>query len=783
MEDLRCRYCPRDFIKKDHVARHERIHTRERPFSCPTCLASFARKDVLKRHERSHSRNGSHYTKSRSVVSDAVESSTSRPPEKPPTPQQSGVNSTMESLIEMATDFTPVLDGSFAGLSDLGLEPRWMDHQTGLEAHLGTWSTPSSLPSFSGSSSLPLRDAEDDLGTVHSGSFDICSENQPAHSDQASLYLGFPLSAGKIGCQQGEKDRRSRLVVAIHEAHVTNWCMDDFKMSIDIFQQTEAEYPDNGSTLHVHKQLTTPMIFEHGLTPNPRFMKMCYNLYVEIVWPRFPVIHLPSLAPSCENNQLLFFAICVVGSVFTGSKDALDFGVNLGHRVGFLIMSKWKSIMSRNSSSTNQTILILVQMHLELHSLLSGNSELLALSMTHHGALILWARRASILRDLNRVRPHHNGQAIPREISQSESYSFWRTWIDEEMKLRIAHMLAIIDSELCAISNQPPSLKRNPDRAQPLASNALFAAQTAEEWRVVLHSQNLNAEAENFALGRLPSMAKDHWLEIVLAIQSVANEMALRRDELHENGTETLLGEEDTFLGRLVERLPLMLADLSASRRDVIIASILNDSLDGLSEQFIEVNILWHSTLISLLIDPDAIERYHGRDGAEIAYATHVTLPPAVVVRLVLHCLIIRSLVQQYALNTRHVPVFVARCVLSAAMVFNWYRDHKGDLFSDKSAAGLCDVSDEPFVRPATLRFEDWASELGASDPFIILIQEQSSRKKLQSMLDSDDVISCMARTLKRLNGIDGIRNNFVICLDILASNEMDLDISKDEAE
>ncbi|KAB5540295.1 hypothetical protein GE09DRAFT_1245326 [Coniochaeta sp. 2T2.1] len=45
-----CEFCGRTFARNEHLIRHQRIHTGERPFHCPHCKAGFQRPDVLAKH-------------------------------------------------------------------------------------------------------------------------------------------------------------------------------------------------------------------------------------------------------------------------------------------------------------------------------------------------------------------------------------------------------------------------------------------------------------------------------------------------------------------------------------------------------------------------------------------------------------------------------------------------------------------------------------------------------------------------------------------------------------
>ncbi|GLA60317.1 hypothetical protein AtubIFM54640_000766 [Aspergillus tubingensis] len=50
----KCTICDRRFKKTEHFKRHERSHTKEKPYECSVCHKRFSRSDVLSRHARGH---------------------------------------------------------------------------------------------------------------------------------------------------------------------------------------------------------------------------------------------------------------------------------------------------------------------------------------------------------------------------------------------------------------------------------------------------------------------------------------------------------------------------------------------------------------------------------------------------------------------------------------------------------------------------------------------------------------------------------------------------------
>jgi uncharacterized Zn-finger protein len=55
---FQCSFCPRSFVHRASLKKHQRRHLGERPYQCHPCRKSYGLLSVLKKHQKAHERKG-----------------------------------------------------------------------------------------------------------------------------------------------------------------------------------------------------------------------------------------------------------------------------------------------------------------------------------------------------------------------------------------------------------------------------------------------------------------------------------------------------------------------------------------------------------------------------------------------------------------------------------------------------------------------------------------------------------------------------------------------------
>ncbi|QRW03949.1 uricase [Ceratobasidium sp. AG-Ba] len=95
--DHACPVCQATFTRPQHVARHMRSHTGDRPYKCSICTDSFGRSDLLKRHEKKMHSNGQGTSTPNGSGQNKFDSQFSKALKRPHYPYQNSSNTTSAS--------------------------------------------------------------------------------------------------------------------------------------------------------------------------------------------------------------------------------------------------------------------------------------------------------------------------------------------------------------------------------------------------------------------------------------------------------------------------------------------------------------------------------------------------------------------------------------------------------------------------------------------------------------------------------------------------------------
>ncbi|KAL3477026.1 hypothetical protein BJX99DRAFT_134280 [Aspergillus californicus] len=570
----RCPWCQKTFRKRAHLARHVTSHTREKPFTCETCQKSFSRHDSLLRHTRLHLTTGNVVATAPSgsnavLGSQLVPMSASPPDGNPNEHEQHCIEPSLDLGHSSGSNLTSV---EYASSYSNSLAPEHRRLSTGAWVELAH-----PPPASPNSSAIPASDALNLNAllirqiTDATNGMGVPPLFLPPTGGQVPDKLNTPsASLPRLAHQcwfTSQRPSRTERQDAVEDAEMITSCTHLNDTHRIVLHETLYQCPP-----------------ELAL-PSTEFLNICISRYFSQFHPVFPLLHLPTFRPSTENT-LVLLAICCIGSLFQGHRQAVRQGQLISEQLNKAVLNSWIS----SGRQTEYQALYITQAAVlgQTYALLSGRPKDLAVLSSFHGTVLAWSRQEKYMEGEVSI-PEPN----PQDLEKS-----WATWVRREQEQRIAATLHIHDFEMARLFVSEPTLHQHPFSLPWLAPADVWDAPSAGDW-----SQLVNRHLE-LSMGLQECGGGGSTGEPRLAWEQLA-----RRD--HFNVGIKLM----QIAAVVIEDNRLGSSPQTAGFLEESLLSMCRERLAFRGPDHFRLRPLWHSVFIVLAADICKLERAAGKDG------------------------------------------------------------------------------------------------------------------------------------------------------------------------
>ncbi|KAJ4864345.1 fungal specific transcription factor domain-containing protein [Trichoderma breve] len=489
-----CPYCQRSFSRLEHLQRHIRSHTNDKPFSCEICSRSFGRNDLVIRHkrlvhatqshqEREQYETGGHprHISSESVLIPDGNTRTSAS-NQPLAPWTNGTyatpNSALEETLNEPASLPLMIQGGdpmqdFATfLESIGLSEQW--ESEGLPS-IEQWIFPTD------SAVAPQAGLKDAVANE----FDSEDHSLQSHAAEEALFSNFGSRLPSLQPDGSEAENRlqsSADTIRLHSIHnISESQYRSFLNTIDGFHR----------------------VLPKGFTPPSKYaLSRFLHGFIDGLNEHLPFIHSPTLhIESC--NPALVLAIAACGSQYRFETSQ---GVHLFHAARAIVSETMKQKgygiqagYTTNSAQCNspaptflsnfpagaagednldETVEIIQTLLLLIIYATWGNNGTIAQELG-----FLDNTLASLVRAHGLVEP-----AQSFDLMDGSNDVNWHTWVSRELNRRTKFIAYCFLNLHCLMYNTPPLLLNADLGLDMPCSNALWSAQDANEWRLAYES-------------------------------------------------------------------------------------------------------------------------------------------------------------------------------------------------------------------------------------------------------------------------------------------------------
>ncbi|CAG8261223.1 unnamed protein product [Penicillium salamii] len=573
----KCSVCSRVFKKTEHYKRHERSHTKERPYECNVCHKRFSRSDVLSRHARGHKQT--HTTagpsegpylqpsvvasspvpgaNNASVVTGApcLPASSTTPRE---TPLATGLPSSLDYLANISANH---------GRSETETNTMAIDE---LQPYYG-WNevTPAGHPPRAGLAFDPVpKDMlqmwlEPRTDTASNNSLDLIHDNQlPLISDNLILTpdpnrrsVDNKPDSDNIPNERFFKVQRCWLAPPSTGRLINSLWRDSAMSSVDnIFSVQSLHFADDpnagqgsrcgfdedcrrrlqaGFSDNTQPPHTTPIIPADWIAsashysdfPPAEIFDMSLDHYFRLFHPLLPFVHVPTFAANKTRPSLLY-VMTLIGMTLLGTKGTTAFVSRNFAAVLENVTSEFsRCSLGLDNSTGTMTMLATALLLLELAGL-TGNGTHLGMCQPLYINVMSVAQRHGLFSVTE-------GQILDMTLFESVSNidMRWKAW----SKVEIITGLLLLDSWYSSFLSTSPIV--HPDSIQTIlpCSEDLFRAHSSTQWAQLIRSGKrilsltIRAPSEKVNVPALEGPLEDFCIQAVLAIVNLRQSEAYHR--------------------------------------------------------------------------------------------------------------------------------------------------------------------------------------------------------------------------------------------------------------
>ncbi|THY99231.1 hypothetical protein D6C92_02435 [Aureobasidium pullulans] len=462
-----CRTCDRSFARLEHLQRHLRTHTKERPYSC-FCGRTFTRQDLLKRHgRRAHETCAEVSGRATPVANDishnvASNSSTTARPSALDI-QTSARSNTHQDEHQIARygDVSEILHPDFSNTGTLDATPNGdnqsgnhlaadADHLTSMDNYLGLFNT-GDLNLDWNDMDLAQTEAQDPMGI---------------QADPGTLLFDIPVD----------------LSAEFQDSGVSSGC-DTTHSTSDISEVQARNHEQLQLAIHQH--------LPYFLMPSQQSIMRYLDGYVEDFNQDLPFIHLPTLAlEDCSPETMLAMAAIGAYQRFERSKSHELF--HASKTIALSNLRAWQKINEQGTQRSRPDGLEMRTMDdvfdLQRHTAMESLRALLLL-----GFYGMWGEINAITKEILDFQPlmievaRHYG--LTEHSEPRGPTTTWIDWVHEEQDRRTKLALFCFFNLQTVMHNVPsPTLCSEWQLCMP-CSTEQWEAQSETKWLAVRMQQ------------------------------------------------------------------------------------------------------------------------------------------------------------------------------------------------------------------------------------------------------------------------------------------------------